>query len=74
MPKYAAEIDENNLGTYKNDYEDFCKGKINSFSDEDFKYLIKEYYPEEGIENWDLVKDIIAVFGEIFTRNKRRSS
>lgn len=50
--KNITEINENNLGTYKNDYEDFCKGKINSFSDEDFKYLIKEYYPEEGIEGY----------------------
>lgn len=30
---------------------------------------IIDAYPEEGIENWDLVKDILAVFGEIFTRN-----
>lgn len=38
-----------NISNYKDDYELFCYEKIKSLSDEQFLYLKREYYSEEGV-------------------------
>lgn len=59
VEKNITEITETTIGTYKDDYENFCIDKINNFTDEDLKYLLKEYYPEDGVEGYIVSNPLI---------------